>query len=117
MTRALTIVALLFLLSGCIPMPIQQKAGVRGQVIDIDSKKPIPDAQICTADTEKRCVFSEASGMFDLQAIYKDKWLFFMVEPFVFVPGHFTVQAGGYAEKTIEAAYGSRITVELTRSE
>jgi hypothetical protein len=55
--------------------------------------------------------------MFDLQAIYKDKWLFFMVEPFVFVPGHFTVQAGGYAEKTIEAAYGSRITVELTRSE
>ena len=117
MTRALTFTALLFLVSGCIPMPVQQEAGVLGKVIDINSRRPIQNAQICAIATEKRCVFSDTDGMFDLRAIYKDKWLFFMVEPLVFVRGQFTIEASGYAEKTIDAAYGSRVTVELTPSE
>jgi len=97
-------------------MPIQQKAGALGQVIDIDSRKPVQNARICITDTEKRCVFSDMNGTFDLRPIYKNKWQFFMIEPFVFVRGQFTVEADGYAEKTIESVYGPRITVELMPS-
>jgi hypothetical protein len=65
-------------------MPIQQEAGVRGQVMDVTTYKPIANARICIHEAEQRCVFSNVEGKFDLKPIYKDRWQFFMIEPLAF---------------------------------
>lgn len=116
MIRTLLLFALLSLLSACVPMPIQQEAGLRGHVLDVTTYKPIANARICIHETELRCVFSNAEGKFDLKPIFKDRWQFIMIEPLVFPKGRFTVDADGYREQTIVDGHSRVITVELTSS-
>jgi len=116
MIRALITYALLSSLAGCVPMPIQQEAGARGKIIDIDTQKPIKNARICIDQVKARCISSDVEGKFDLEPIYKDRWQFFMIEPLIMLHGRFTVEAEGYAEQTILADHSNLIRVELTHS-
>jgi hypothetical protein len=104
----------LLLLSACAPMPIQQEPGLRGQVMDIISHKPIPNARVCMHEPKGRCVFSDAEGKFDLKPIFKDRWQFILIEPLGIPEGKFTVEADGYAKQTISAGYRATILVDST---
>lgn len=113
MIRKIIPFALLPLLSACIPMPIQQKPGVRGQVTNIISHKPIPNARVCIHEAEERCVFSDAEGKFDLRPISKDRWQFILIEPLGVLEGRFTVEADGYERQSIDAGYREMVFVDL----